>query len=82
MARYHANCFLPQKKPKNEALSESDREYNRALGSERVCIEHVNRRLKIFKILAQRYRNRRKRYGLRFNLIAALYNHERSLVAC
>jgi len=82
MARYHANCFLPQKKPKNGDLSESDREYNRALGSERVCIEHVNRRLKVFKILALRYRNRRRRYGLRFNLIAALYNHDRSLVAC
>jgi hypothetical protein len=82
IARYHANSFIPQKKPKDGELSESDREYNRALGSERICIEHVNRRLKIFKILAQRYRNRRRRYGLRFNLIAALYNHERSLVPC
>ena len=82
IARYHTNSFIPQKKPKDGELSESDREYNRALGSERICIEHVNRRLKIFKILALRYRNRRRRYGLRFNLIAALYNHERSLVPC
>ena len=80
IARYHSNSFIPQKKPKNGELSESEREYNRALGSERICIEHVNRRLKVFKILALRYRNRRRRYGLRFNLIAALYNHERSLV--
>ncbi|RYY79124.1 MAG: IS5/IS1182 family transposase, partial [Moraxellaceae bacterium] len=29
-----------------------------------------------FKILAERYRNRRKRMGLRFNLIAAIYNIE------
>ncbi|RYY77753.1 MAG: IS5/IS1182 family transposase, partial [Moraxellaceae bacterium] len=28
------------------------------------------------KILAERYRNRRKRMGLRFNLIAAIYNIE------
>ncbi|MGB3766268.1 MAG: IS5 family transposase [Phormidesmis sp.] len=81
IARYHSNSFIPQKKPKNGKLSESEREYNRALGSERICIEHVNRRLKVFKILALRYRNRRRRYGLRFNLIAALYNHERSLIA-
>lgn len=81
IARYHSNSFIPQKKPKNGELSESEREYNRALGSERICIEHVNRRLKVFKILALRYRNRRRRYGLRFNLIAALYNHERSLIA-
>jgi len=26
--------------------------------------------------LSERYRNRRKRFGLRFNLIAAIYNHE------
>jgi hypothetical protein len=31
---------------------------------------------KIFRILAQRYRNRRRRFGLRCNLIAALYNYE------
>ena len=42
----------------------------------RVVAEHVNRRLKIFRILAERYRNRRKRFGLRFNLIAAILNFE------
>ena len=50
---------------------------SRCSGSnERVVGEHINRRLKIFKILADRYRNRRKRFGLRFNLIAGLYNYE------
>ncbi len=81
IARYHANSHIPYQKPKDGELSESERDYNWALISERICIEHVNRRLKIFKILAQRYRNRRKRYGLRFNLIAALYNHERAIAA-
>jgi len=37
-----------------------------------VVAEPVNRQLKIFRILAERYRNRRKRFGLRFNLIAAI----------
>ncbi|MGB3402238.1 MAG: IS5/IS1182 family transposase, partial [Microcoleaceae cyanobacterium] len=27
-----------------------------------------------FRILAQPYRNRRRRFGLRFNLISGLYN--------
>ena len=40
-------------------------------------IEHVNRTLKIFKILSEKYRNKRKRFGLRFNLIAGIYNYER-----
>jgi hypothetical protein len=30
--------------------------------------------------LSERYRNRRKRFGLRFNLIAAIYNMELDLV--
>jgi hypothetical protein len=34
------------------------------------------RRLKIFRILSERYRNRRKRFALRFNLIAAIHNLE------
>lgn len=71
---YHANSLTPKKNPPQGELSESDRDFNRTLGSERICIEHVNRRLKIFKVLSERYRNRRRRYGLRFNLIAALYN--------
>ena len=41
-------------------------------------IEHVNRRLKIFKILCLPYRNRRG-FSLRCNLIAAIYNFEVSL---
>ncbi|MBT7070475.1 MAG: IS5/IS1182 family transposase, partial [Anaerolineae bacterium] len=38
--------------------------------------EHVIGKLKVFRILSERYRNRRKRFGLRFNLIASLYNFE------
>ncbi|MGI8787171.1 MAG: IS5/IS1182 family transposase, partial [Pyrinomonadaceae bacterium] len=30
----------------------------------------------IFRIVAEKYRNRRRRFGLRFNLIAGLYNFE------
>ena len=32
-----------------------------------------------FKIIADRYRNRRRRFGLRFFLIAAIYNKELQL---
>jgi len=39
-------------------------------------VENVIRSLKIFRILSERYRNRRKRFSLRFNLIAGLYNFE------
>lgn len=76
IAQYHAQSFVPKKTPKNGKLSDLEKDYNRELGRQRICIEHINRRLKIFRILQQRYRNRRRRFGLRCNLIAALYNYE------
>jgi hypothetical protein len=38
--------------------------------------EHAIGFLKRFKILAERYRNRRKRYGLRVNLLAGICNFD------
>ncbi|MGF1601449.1 MAG: IS5 family transposase [Thermosynechococcaceae cyanobacterium] len=74
--QYHANSYVPRKKPQDRALTALEKDYNRQLSRERIGVEHVNGRLKTFKILSQRYRNRRRRYGLRCNLIAALYNYE------
>jgi DDE superfamily endonuclease/Helix-turn-helix of DDE superfamily endonuclease len=76
---YHFNSWTPKKKPKNGNLSLLEKDYNRALAQERIVIEHVNRSLKVFKILSSRYRNRRRRYGLRCNLLSALYNYELAL---
>ncbi|TCB50820.1 transposase, partial [Acinetobacter terrestris] len=52
--------------------------YNQEINKRRIAIEHVFGSLKTFKILAERYRNRAKRLGLRFNLIAGIYNLELS----
>lgn len=79
--KLHPNSRLPIKKSKGGTLTPADKAKNRELAAERIGIEHVNRRFKIFRILAERYRNRRRRYGLRCNLIAALYNYELSLEA-
>ena len=78
MQKLHVHCRLPKKKPRGGQLAPEEKAYNRQLAKERVGIEHVNRRLKVFRILSERYRNRRKRFGLRCNLIAALYNFERT----
>lgn len=74
--KIHANSQVPQKKPRKGELSEVEKNRNRELARKRVVGEHINRKLKIFKILSDRYRNRRKRFSLRFNLIAGLYNYE------
>lgn len=74
--KIHTNSSIPKKKPRHGELSHEDKKSNRALAKIRVIAEHVNRKLKIFRILSERYRNRRKRFCLRFNLIAAVYNYE------
>ena len=79
LGNYHSNVELPHKKPKGNDLSEVQKKDNRSLAQRRVAIEHVIGRLKVFKILAERYRNRRERFALRFNLIAAIHNFELNL---
>lgn len=74
--KLHQNSKLPKKKTKKNPLTKEDKKNNRALSSERVINENVIGMLKRFKIISDRYRNRRKRFGLRFNLIAAIYNME------
>ena len=76
IGKTHANSELPKKKTKKNPLTKEDKRKNRELSSERVVNENVIGMLKRFKIISDRYRNRRKRFGLRFNLIAAIYNME------
>ena len=76
LQKSHANTQLPKKKSKKHKLTKSDKMANRKLANNRVMNEHVNGLLKRSKILAEKYRNRRKRFGLRVNLLAGIYNFE------
>ena len=67
---------MPKRKTKKNPLTKEDKQNNQHLARERVLNENVIGLLKRFKILADRYRNRRKRFGLRFNLISNIYNLE------
>lgn len=73
---WHKNAETPAKKSKLHPLTQEQKNSNRKLSHERILVENVIRRLKIFRILSERYRNRRKRFALRFNLIAAIHNLE------
>ena len=76
MQKLHPKTQMPKKRSKNNPLTKEDKKQNRKLSSERVLNEHVIGKIKFFKIVSDRYRNRRKRFGLRFNLIAGIYNDE------
>ena len=74
--KLHKNSRIPFKKTKKVALNQEQKNFNRQLAKERIVVEHIHRKLKIFRIISSRYRNRRQRFGLRFNLIAGIYNYE------
>lgn len=77
--KLHVNTELPFKSSKKHKLTKEEKRENRRLAKERVGNEHVMGKLKISKILFGPYRNRRKRFGLRFSLIAGIYNAELNL---
>ena len=57
-------------------LRRSKKRKIRDIASKRVLNENVIGKVKRFKVVAERYRNRRKRFALRFNIIAGIYNFE------
>jgi hypothetical protein len=74
--KLQSTTLLPKKRSRGKALTKREKQMNRDISSERALNENVIGRLKRFKILSDKYRNRRKRFGLRFNLIAGIHNWE------
>jgi hypothetical protein len=77
ITKFHANSVVPVKRSKKKPLTKDDRAFNHRVSSERVLNEQVIGLIKRFKIVSDRYRNRRKRFGLRFNLICSICNYEK-----
>jgi transposase len=74
--KLHENSVIPKKKSKKHPLTKEEKKYNHELSKQRIEVENVLASLKRFRILSDRYRNRRRRFGLRFNIIAGIYNYE------
>ena len=49
---------------------------DRRISRERVFVKNVIVKFKVFKIVANRYRNRRKRFELHTSLICGILNYE------
>jgi DDE superfamily endonuclease len=69
------NAIVPKKSRKNRQLTKTEKRQNRKIASDRIVNENVIGSLKIFRILKETYRNRIKRFGLRFSLISGIYNN-------
>ena len=76
LKKLHGQSELPKKNTKKNPLAKEDKKKNHQISSTRVLVENVIRKVKIFKIMSEKYRNRRKRFTLRLNLICALINYE------
>lgn len=66
--------WLPFKRRKKYPLTAEQKDYNRPQASFRVRIEHKIREFKVFKILAETYRNFGKKHHLRYNIVAGILN--------
>jgi hypothetical protein len=70
------NSQIPKKASKKHKLNGWEKGYNKRLARERGVIEHINAKIKTFKITAYPYRNHCKRHLLRITLICGIINCE------
>jgi hypothetical protein len=77
------NCEVPFKRRspgrgkrgvKAEELTSEQKSFNRKLSSERVVVEHAISRLKKFRIMAHKFRNRLKHYDTMTSIVCGLTN--------
>jgi len=61
IAKLHSNVEIPKKRSKKNPLTKEDKKNNATISSERVVIENIIRELKTFRIIAKKYRNRKKK---------------------
>ncbi|HGL7799748.1 TPA: IS5 family transposase [Streptococcus pneumoniae] len=76
LMKIYPQAQTPRKSSKLKPLTAEDKAYNHALSKERSKVENIFAKVKTFKMFSTTYRNHRKRFGLRMNLIAGIINHE------
>jgi hypothetical protein len=74
--RLHVSSETPKKKPKGGELTPEEKADNRRISRERILIENINAKIKVFKVVANKYRSRRNRFKLRMSLICGICNFE------
>ena len=79
IAKPHKQTLTPFKKPRGGQLLDLCKKANHYLAKFRIMAEHKIGLIKLFKIVAYKYRNRRQRYDLRMKLFAGVVNFELTL---
>ena len=76
LQKLYAKTQMPKIKSHKKPLTKEDKPGNQNISRARMANENVIGMIKRFKIIASHYRNRRKRFARRSNLIAGIYNLE------
>jgi len=74
------NARTPIKKSKKKPLSCWQKLYNIIIAKRRIKVENIISQLKNFRILSHNYRNKRKAYNLKFNIIAGIVNFKNGFI--
>lgn len=64
--------LTPKKKPKGRSLTSEEKENNRILSKRRIYIEHLIRRVKIFRVVQERFRLRATSYPIAILTVCGL----------
>ena len=76
LQKFHIESKLPKRSTKKKPLTKAEKKENHAINTQRVLVENTIRKSKIFKLMAEKYRNRRRRFTRRLNLITSIINLE------
>ena len=72
--KQHQETKVPYKTTKARPLDQEEKNDNRALSRIRVRVENIIGDIKTFKILSDRYRNKRNRHNIKFKIVAGIVN--------
>ena len=74
IAELHKNSLTPIKRFNKRDLTIAEKWYNKIVSQSRAIIERINRRLKVFRILSGRFRNKLSKFENIFGLVCGIFN--------
>ncbi len=69
------NVYIPKKASKKQPLTKEEKQKNYELSKKRILVENKLCQIKVFDIFDEKYRNKWRRFWLRFNLVCWIVNH-------
>lgn len=79
ITKLHEQTFIPLKKPRGGPLLKFYKQVNHYLAKYRIMVEHKTGLIKLFKIMAHKYRNLRQSYELIIKLFAGVVSFKLGL---